>query len=666
MSLLLKHRSFRVRTIAVAVVVALVWPALAISVHAAMATWLAPSPSERITSRNVEVSVGYNTQSDLKVTRLELWIDGRYYATRSLIRPESRGVCSFWWDTAKFATGSHQLYVRVYAGDQLVAKVSSTVIIGQKNFDLRVPNVRFANIKSGDVLKGVVPIKMVVTDDSAEPPIVSLLIDGGMKYLSNRQPYVCSLDTTKYPDGEHELQTYAYDSAGNKSDPAVVKVFFKNGIELPAVVSASSESKPVSVAHSEDDGVGQLLAPPEESRVNAPAVGRTIDLEPRAALSTSTSLARPIAQEPKQGFTATRPSVVQSVTANPDTATTTNVRLSQPQSGHEPQVALRSEPEVSDHKVSNTIILPGPRIDVACPEFKARSSSVEPSVERHPASASAGKSSIGSNPAVSAPKIRVSVSDAQVKVVQTRPSLMTRLVTPAGPVFDKEEATVVDTYGKADIVEPGRFSAHIDPQPRKSGGSSTYIIALNQAVPSYDLVESLPSRQRVVNTIPEMRTNQLDSLTVISPRPTVPGFTFVEAESSLPTRSVAVALLPTVRERERVSSTIPRLAQPSFLAEDRKAKLEKRVIKSKGAVRLRDLVESLGGVVFWDHITRTATAYLGNMRIEVRIGSRMVRVNGQIMRTNFVPRILNGRTIVDSGLYVQACALVPAEAASKK
>lgn len=662
MSLILKRRSLRVRTIAVAVAVAMVWPALALSVQAATATWLAPSPNERVTSRNVEVSVGYNTQSDLKVTRLELWIDGRYYATRSLVRPESKGVCSFWWDTAKFTVGPHQLSVRVYAGDQLVAKASSTVIIAQKNFDLRVPNVRFANLKSGDVLKGVVSIKMVVTDDSTEPPIVSLLIDGGLKYLSNRQPYVCTLDTTKYPDGEHELQTYAYDSAGNKSDPAVVKVFFKNGVELPAVVSATPESEPAGVAPSEDDGVGQLLAPPEESRVSAPAVGRTIDLEPRAALSALP--ARPVAQEPNRSLAAPKLSA-KPVVSNSDTTATTNVRSSQSKSAREPQVALRSEPEVSGHKVGSAVVLPDPRINMVGPEFRARGSSVEPSVGRSSASTIAGINSNRGTPEISAPKIRISASDAQVKAVQTKPSLVARLATPATPVSDRDKMVV---EGKAGLVEPGRLPAQVDPQPRKPGATSVYSLALNHVAPSddVDVAESLPSLQRMVNTIPETRASQLDSREAISPRPTAPGSTLVEAESSVPAHSVAIALLPTVREREDVSSPVPRLAQPGVLAEDRKAKFEKRVVKSKGAVKLRDLVESLGGVVFWDQVTRTATAYLGNMKIEVRIGSRMVKVNGRIMRTDFVPRILNGRTIIDSELYVQACALASAESASKK
>ena len=85
-----------------------------------MATWLSPLPGERIYSRNVEVSVGFNTQSDVKVTRVELWIDGVFYSKKTFIRPDTRGVCSLLWDTATTCAGSHDLVVKLYAGDRLI------------------------------------------------------------------------------------------------------------------------------------------------------------------------------------------------------------------------------------------------------------------------------------------------------------------------------------------------------------------------------------------------------------------------------------------------------------------------------------------------------------------------------------------------------------------
>ncbi|MGB9620478.1 MAG: hypothetical protein ACPL7K_08715, partial [Armatimonadota bacterium] len=114
-----RHRSAR-RLISIVVAAAMMTPAVGVAVAAATGTLLSPPPGEKVTSRNVEVSVGYNTQSDLKVTRLELWVDGRRVAVRSLVRPETRGVCSFWWDTSGFARGPHKLSVKIFAGEKLV------------------------------------------------------------------------------------------------------------------------------------------------------------------------------------------------------------------------------------------------------------------------------------------------------------------------------------------------------------------------------------------------------------------------------------------------------------------------------------------------------------------------------------------------------------------
>jgi len=87
---------------------------------------------------------------------------------------------------------------------------------------------------------------------------------------------------------------------------------------------------------------------------------------------------------------------------------------------------------------------------------------------------------------------------------------------------------------------------------------------------------------------------------------------------------------------------------------------------SKSAVKLRDLVNELGGVVFWDSATRTAIAYLSGIKLEVRIGSPVVMVNGKPLRTESIPRIANGRTIIDSRLYHQACTFVEQLAAADR
>ena len=129
---------------------------------------------------------------------------------------------------------------------------------GSVFYNTRPPVVTFANVKSGDVLSGTATIKMKANGDNGECPLVSLLVDHALKLIRNRPRYEYDLDTTTYADGSHELQTYAYDNDGNRSDPAVVKVVFNNNLIKRPIVS-SLDVKPAEPAGEEgQDRVNDL------------------------------------------------------------------------------------------------------------------------------------------------------------------------------------------------------------------------------------------------------------------------------------------------------------------------------------------------------------------------------------------------------------------------
>jgi len=78
-------------------------------------------------------------------------------------------------------------------------------------------------------------------------------------------------------------------------------------------------------------------------------------------------------------------------------------------------------------------------------------------------------------------------------------------------------------------------------------------------------------------------------------------------------------------------------------------------LPKSGKMKLRDLVNTMDGVVLWDSKTRTVTAYVKNMKIELSINKGLVKVNGKSMKVNLVPYISKGRTIIDVRLYDKAC-----------
>lgn len=527
-------------------------PAIAGIAEAAVTSWLSPSPGQLVPSGKVEVAIGYNTQSDAKVTTLELYVDGKFYARKVLTTAQARGVASFWWDATRAAKGSHDLVVKVFAGDKLLSKLTGSATIGGSSggtggsvWDTRPPTVRFSNIKAGDVLKGETRIRMDAYDDSGKNPMVSLLVDNSLKLLRNTPPYAYDLDTTTYTDGGHQLQTYAYDEAGNKSDPAVVKVEFKNGQQKPVVTSMTVEQKPIKVT--EEDGtvvtIPANVVAPTNPTIRSSA-GRTSE---STTLSTGTPSAPIVRVDPAPVAPAATVKVTPVATA----------KVAPPTASSPTRVMVASLP--------STLRTESGMVGSASPMAS------EPSIE---------------------PEVAVRVPIAAV-------------------------SSTVETISGAAV-------------------SSTSRVAVSAPMPK------LKSTNISSQSMPGKLGMPTDSSST-------------EAVSSAP-KTVRVAMAPDTRSIATTVRPNPSIATPPPVEKPVKARIEKKVVPLSGKVKVRDLVDQLGGIVFWDAISHTVTIHVGDLCIEMQIGSDEARVNGRDMHLSAVPAIVDGRTIVDAGVYHQACA----------
>ena len=129
-----------------------------------------------------------------------------------------------------------------------------------------------------------------------------------------------------------------------------------------------------------------------------------------------------------------------------------------------------------------------------------------------------------------------------------------------------------------------------------------------------------------------------------------------EAAAKKASKNIRVAMAPSVgrgADPKAISESVSPVP-----GKDTKAKLEKRVVPASGKVRLRDLIGTLGGVVFWDAESRTVTAYTSHLTIQFKIGSNMALVNGKAMRLSAPPSIIGGRTVIDAKVYHEAVAYV--------
>jgi len=583
------------RLVSAILAASMMMPAFAGIAEAAIATWLSPLPGQKITARYVEVSVGYNTESQLKVTRLELWVDGKLYENKALVQPQSRGVCSFWWDTAKSGRGSHDLVVRIYAGNEQIAVVSGTGTVGEGGYDLRPPTVRFSNIKSGDVLTGTARIEMIASDDSGRPPIVSMHVDNALKMLSNRPPYVCELNTAEYPDGSHELRSVAYDNAGNKSDPAVAKVDFRNNQKRPVVVEMNVGRKSNTIPPSEDDGVGQMLPPIEISNNE---VGAARISESAAKILEAGPKARPVAPvtESKVNILSPKTDVVRSSTTSTGTikrilSTRTSDKRSNDQAGVSERESVNSAPTASS---TASVIVPDLRIASEVPQ---QSGSIA-----EPTNSNAPNTENTKN--LSQPKdLPISSS------IQTRSQLVAITPrVPSGPV--QPSAQDVPVLSSPDSVMPR---------------VTTSLRSICQAPIILD-----KAAEPVRSTI---------NVATANPRP------------------VRAAMLPSIRGGMPNAKDYESISLPPPAKKDMRARIEEQTIPASGCVKLRDIFDRLGGVLFWDPNTHTVTGYLKNIVLEMQIGSSVIRINGRKIKISTSPVVVNGRTIIDVGIIHHACEL---------
>lgn len=618
------------RILSTAVAVAMMTSILSTVVDAAVGTWLSPQAGQKIVNRNVEVSVGFNTQSALRVTKLELWIDGRFYAKKVLIRPDSRGVCSFDWDTSRFQAGTHELVVKIFAGDEMISTVSGTGTIGVASYDLSPPAVRFANIKSGDVLKGVRNIRMVADDDGDESPIISLLIDDTLKLLTNRKPYSYDLDTTKYADGDHQLQTFAYDSAGNKSDPAVVKVAFKNNSDRPVVAAMTVEPKSSAVAPSEDDGVGRIM-PPANAAPKSESASRS-SVRP-GDISAVARPADPVARPQVKSVSSARASV-----------------SSQP-------VATR----VSSAGAVSQTVAAQPKSGALRPVPSVRPVPVKPSGNGSVMMAMApGRSAAATEPA------EARESSVVVPVSASRPSLRqveAEMTVSSGPVAEPRS---VDA---ASASEP-TFVASAAGSNLRSGAPAAERPAMSATLPHKEISEPVASAAGSVAmaAVPGVRSVGSPAVAGSRPgriaRPEAPVDDAVAASAG----PVRVAMAPSLRMTSPDAARRGTIVCPPPARKETRAKIEKRSVPNSGKLRVRDLFEKLGGVVFWDAETHAVTAFAHNLKLELSIGSSEAIVNGHRMAMRQAPRVIDGRTVIDAAVYHQACAMAEslARSASRK
>lgn len=238
--------------------------------------FVSPSKDQAVGGRNVEISVSYDTRSDKEVAYIELEIDGQLVQTRHLEHPRSRGICSFIWNAEEYDNGTYPIIVRIYSDSGLIGSTSGDYSVANRPPDITPPIIEFVNIRSDQICSEEIEIQVNATDDSGEPPLVSLAINQTLKLIQNNPPYKYVWNTGLYDDGKYLLEAWAVDAAGNQSVAEALSLRVKNRMEplqlaqtivpdeATAVVSTIVMPKPADSREPANQALAETTAVPME------------------------------------------------------------------------------------------------------------------------------------------------------------------------------------------------------------------------------------------------------------------------------------------------------------------------------------------------------------------------------------------------------------------
>jgi subtilisin family serine protease len=173
------------------------------------------------------VTVNISATDDVAVTKIELYADG------TLVGSSTTAPASIAWDTTSLTAGSHTLQALAYdAANNVGASSSVTVDVQNSPADTTAPTTQISSPTNGATVSGTVSVT-VKSSDNVKVTRTELYIDGKRTATSNSASLTFKWNTSKISNGAHNLQSFAYDAAGNKGNSTVVTVY-KGSSALPS------------------------------------------------------------------------------------------------------------------------------------------------------------------------------------------------------------------------------------------------------------------------------------------------------------------------------------------------------------------------------------------------------------------------------------------------
>jgi LysM repeat protein len=545
-----------------------------------------------------------------------------------------------WRGVKQFPDGAHIISIKVVDAKGREGMGSLTLYKGR---DSTKPTAEILHPKSGDTLRGQVPILVRVSDDRG---VRGITVSATQRETSKTQTIYMAVgnygrfmevrviwDTTMkhpetkedlFPDGIYLLQARVRDQEGNEGVSNEVLVIVQNKVAQPLI----SQVAPGQTARGGATPPVSLTETPQTTQPSLP-------------LTVPTGEGKPSPIEGSKVTPTQAPAQV--AIAAPAPQPRPAVAVPTPESAGQ-RVAIElglQKPEISLPQVAMATITPQPRLTIALPTPEGAGQKVvtEPGLQRRdlPSPQVAGAVPTSSRPSLS-------VGYGESKVAASYAAPQPQLQVAATPqVASVERRPVNVPAGQIQLA-----SAWLPPAPRTLQKSPELSEMPKIAAPT--LVPRLPA--------PETRPVVKKPL-----RQTV-----VEPAHSFRYTVIAGDTLYSLAERFGIS--VKELAEANGLPENAPLRIGQRLIIPARPVTVlvdgkpaecevpafvrngisvgsfRAVVEASGGIVGWDNERKRATATLGTLNLIATVGKSTLEVNGEQVPLSIAPFLLRNRTFL--------------------
>lgn len=191
----------------------------------------------------------------------ELRVNGISLGTRTLNPAKKNGETNFNLDLATLADGENDVEIRLFdKSGKLIGTQKSTIT----SDDPDTSPVRLTNPKMGATVMGPLEIKLGFGRELRNS-YVSFFVNNQFRSMTNTPPYSYLWDTTREPNGWHELEAWVVDESSNTLKTRKTRVFVNNPsgrtnrreipVDVPPVTPPATVTNPAKAA----TGIGSGL-----------------------------------------------------------------------------------------------------------------------------------------------------------------------------------------------------------------------------------------------------------------------------------------------------------------------------------------------------------------------------------------------------------------------